>query len=294
MAGDAGFEDYRKELVTQGDVPGVQGAVALGKRKRQGDPEQCTICLEPISERAVAVPCNHLTFDFLCLVSWLQERTSCPLCKAEVGQVQYDWRSPRDYKTYHVPPPKISSSNSGVGQVQPLSRRGRDRRPVERWTPQAERALAASEDPALDRRRRVYRDRLYSLHVGANRISQYRDFTPESLACSPELQSRGRAFLRRELNVFTFLDTASGPRGGNREFLIEYIVAVLKTNQLKGADGHAEDLLADFVGRENARQLIHELEAWLRSPYMALSDWDRHVQYADRSGGRAAAKYGVG
>lgn len=42
--------------------------------------DTCVICLEHISERAVAVPCNHLNFDFLCLVSWLQEQPLCPLC----------------------------------------------------------------------------------------------------------------------------------------------------------------------------------------------------------------------
>jgi len=127
---------------------------------------------------------------------------------------------------------------------------------------------------------------MYSLHVGANRISQYRDFTPQTFTQSADLQSRTRAFLRRELQVFTFLHTASAARGGNRDFLIEYIVAILRTNELKGANGHAEDLLADFLGRENARLLLHELEAWLRSPYTRLGDWDWHVQYATDGGER--------
>jgi hypothetical protein len=26
------------------------------------------------------VPCNHANFDFLCLVSWLEQRRNCPLC----------------------------------------------------------------------------------------------------------------------------------------------------------------------------------------------------------------------
>lgn len=40
----------------------------------------CVICLEPVSEVAVAVPCKHANFDFLCLVSWLEQRRNCPLC----------------------------------------------------------------------------------------------------------------------------------------------------------------------------------------------------------------------
>ena len=40
----------------------------------------CVICLDTVSERAIAAPCRHHSFDFLCLVSWLQERPTCPLC----------------------------------------------------------------------------------------------------------------------------------------------------------------------------------------------------------------------
>lgn len=40
----------------------------------------CVICLDTVSEKAVAYPCRHHSFDFLCLVSWLQERSTCPLC----------------------------------------------------------------------------------------------------------------------------------------------------------------------------------------------------------------------
>ena len=40
----------------------------------------CVICLELISEPAVAVPCRHANYDFLCLLSWLENRRICPLC----------------------------------------------------------------------------------------------------------------------------------------------------------------------------------------------------------------------
>ena len=43
--------------------------------------DTCVICLSQVTERAITVPCNHYTFDFICLVSWLQERSTCPLCK---------------------------------------------------------------------------------------------------------------------------------------------------------------------------------------------------------------------
>lgn len=84
-------------------------------------------------------------------------------------------------------------------------------------------------------------------------------------------------FLRRELRVFAFLDTVPGPR--NRDYLVEYIVAVLKVNELRGADGRAEELVAEFVGEENAGRLLHELCEWLRSPFERLEEWDEVVQY---------------
>lgn len=41
----------------------------------------CVICLETVSEPGIAVPCQHANFDFLCLLSWLEQRPNCPLCK---------------------------------------------------------------------------------------------------------------------------------------------------------------------------------------------------------------------
>lgn len=233
--------------------------------------DACTICLEPITERAVATPCNHLSFDFLCLVSWLQEQSSCPLCKAAVLEVQYDWRGPEDYKTYHVPS-KEDTTRPVAGSTyahQPYRRRAQPRRDVCPIRPPV--------DDILERRRRVYREGLPSLHIGANRISQYKDFTQQDFLASDELQTKAKQFLRRELKVFDFLD--NNPRASSRDFLIVYIVFVLKSHELRGADGRAEDLVAEFLGRENASLLLHEMESWLRSPYLSLEDWDGEVQY---------------
>ena len=238
--------------------------------------EACAICLESITVRAVAVPCNHLTFDFLCLASWLQERATCPLCKAAVTEVQYDWHDADNYKTYHVPKPKPSEDGPLAARATYLHSRNFARRSVGR-------ARIPSEDPALEKRRHIYRHRLFSQHVGSNDFSQYRDFTHEVFAASTDLQSRARTFLRRELQVFSFLDSASAPRARNRSFLVEYIVVVLKVNELKGSDGHAEDLLAEFLGKDNTRLVLHELEAWLRSPHRRVEEWDVEVQYTGTS-----------
>ena len=99
-----------------------------------------------------------------------------------------------------------------------------------------------------------------------------------------ELISRARKWIRRELQVFEFLQSNGQGEGitrraGNAEFLLEYIIAILKTVDIKGSGGQAEDMLQEFLGRENTRLFLHELRAWLRSPYVSLEDWDRHVQY---------------
>lgn len=41
----------------------------------------CVICLDTITEPCVAQPCHHANFDFICLLSWLEQQQKCPLCK---------------------------------------------------------------------------------------------------------------------------------------------------------------------------------------------------------------------
>ena len=247
--------------------------------------DPCVICLEPISERAVSSPCNHASFDFLCLVSWLQERSTCPLCKSEVRSVEYDWRSPQDFKSYQITPTRSeappSHPRTSTGHRTFAPRRQRPVSHVDR-TPRL--TLSVSTDAALRRRRVVYQKQLYSLHVGSNRLSRFRDLTPQVFAQDEELVSRARKWIRRELQVFQYLNARQEEesitrKANNAEFLLEYIVAILKTVNIKGSGGQAEDMLSDFLGRDNTRLFLHELRAWLRSPYSSLDDWDRHVQY---------------
>jgi hypothetical protein len=265
--------------------------------------DTCVICLSVVTDRAITVPCNHYTFDFVCLVSWLQERSTCPLCKCfflqyalllllilttgktEVTAVQYDWRSPTDYKSYaiqrsHQPSNVPSTGTSGSFSLfAPYGLPRRPRGPRRTYSPPV-------EDAALRRRRVVYQRKLYSMHVGSNSISGYRDLTPHMIASSQDLQSRARTWIRRELRVFSFLyadpvnsSTNAATTSGNAEFLLSYIVSILKMVDVKASNGHAENLLAEFLGRESSRLFWHELNAWLRSPYTKVEEWDRMVQY---------------
>ena len=145
-------------------------------------------------------------------------------------------------------------------------------------------------DIALLRRKDIYSLGLYSLHVGSNRLSRFRDLTPQLFVRDQELVSRAKNWIRRELQVFDFLNCDGGRddstrRASNAEFLLEYTIAILKTVDIKGLQ--AENMLQEFLGRDNTRLFLHELKAWLRSPYSKLDDWDRHVQY-DRPRKRAA------
>lgn len=219
--------------------------------------------------------------------------------------MKYDLNAAEGPKVYQLPPPAFPTGPTASPSYRPHRpdfRRGR-RPPSE-----AQRPRAREPDDPLLRRRNVYRNQLYSLRVGSNRLSQYRELTPELFNRDEQLVSRARKWIRRELRVFSFLnpdpveeDGGVGPncnnrvprpgqqrlenrRGNNAEFLLEYIIAILRTVDVKGSAGQAEELLRDFVGRDNARLFLHELSSWLRSPYMSLEDWDRNVQYEDTIG----------
>ena len=148
----------------------------------------------------------------------------------------------------------------------------------------------------------IYRHQLYSLHVGwnhrqaANRqaaVSRYHELSPQLFAATPELVSRARLWLRRELRVFRFLyaedndgwpqdhDPVRRCRPCKAEYLLEYIIAILKSIDMQGSAGQAEEMIREFLGRDCTRLLLHELRAWLRSPCQSLSEWDRMVQYRD-------------
>ncbi|KAI1771534.1 hypothetical protein F4818DRAFT_429323 [Hypoxylon cercidicola] len=252
----------------------------------------CVICLDNIAEVCEARPCGHRNFDYLCLLSWLEQQTRCPLCKSNVEEVLYHFESDEpDSKSrvYLVPRPKEPSQERAQSQARPHPYQPRNPIP----TPNRRRFEAApprraTADEAILRRQHVYRNQLYSLHVGSSHRSGYRDLTPDVFESDPEMISRARAWLRRELQVFEFLrtpptaqssdDAMTRRRANNAEFLLEYIIAILKTVDIQGSQGQAEEMLKDFLGRDNTKLLLHELKNYLRSP-LSIEAWDRKVQY---------------
>jgi len=240
-------------------------------------PDHCAICLEVISERAIAAPCNHALFDYLCLLTWLLEHDAkCPLCKTEVAEVLHDFVSAEDFKSFRIPEKPLQGSDEHGDVV----RRHRRRHGNARSSPPA-------LDPALAFRKHIYRNQLYSYHIGANRISGYRNFTAKHFAASVEMQAKARKWIRRELRVFDFLQPDYQSKSPvarhvhNAEFLLEYIMAMLRSMDIKESTGKTEELLRDFLGRQNARLFLHELEAWLRSPFEDMAEWDETTQYSE-------------
>ncbi|KAM0447728.1 hypothetical protein ACHAO4_008675 [Trichoderma viride] len=251
----------------------------------------CVICLDTVSDACELLPCGHDSFDYLCILNWLYDKPLCPLCKRDVAKVQ---RGPPERRETTIIEPKPQPSPARTYSHQPSFPRPRARATrTPRFTTQND---AAERVQTL--RRDVYLHRRFSKHVGSNRLSLYRELTPGLFSRDEHLVSRARMWIRRELQVFSFLTaeepttttaTASAPsrpdesqarrRANNAEFLLEYIVAILKTVDIMGSAGQAEDMLSEFLGRDNTRVFLHELRSWLRSPFTRLEDWDRAVQY---------------
>jgi len=252
----------------------------------QSDPATCVICLDSISEIAITIPCAHANFDFACLGAWLQHQPSCPLCKAVVHGIKYNLGASAEPKIFLLPLPRhepVSLRQAPGGSSPQGGLRIRNRGYRIRGE------HGSDQDGALECRRQVYEERTYSLHVGSNRISRYRSLTPIAFQQDTTLVRRAEIWIRRELQVFEFLNGRPAPVGlsrrrvKNAEFLREYIIAIIRSIDIRGSTGQAEELLQEFLGRENARLFLHELESWLRSPFERLQDWDEAVQYGNHA-----------
>ncbi|EEY17496.1 RING finger domain-containing protein [Verticillium alfalfae VaMs.102] len=303
---------------TRPSLQDIHSAVLQTTLKTFGSTEDCcVICLSELSEGCEALPCHHADFDFLCLTTWLEQQpacSTCPLCKAEITEIRYDFSSDRaQWKTYHVPskpaPPPPSQqqqqqqyhrshdrTRSGPGpHTSPghfAERRRFDPLGLRRPRPSLYRTRrargSAQDDDPLRHRRFVYRNQLYSLRVGSNRVSRYRELTPHMFATDAELVSRARMFLRRELQVFEFLaptsDTSTAAaadqaaaerdpvrrrRANNAEFLLEAAWARPRNSFRSFSGGRTQGCCCTSCARG------------LRSPYMALENWDNAVQYPE-------------
>jgi hypothetical protein len=278
--------------------------------------EECGICLEDISHKAEARPCRHRRFDYTCLMKWLEVSDQCPLCRARITQVRYNFNCDKNRAAVF----QVAHPRQRAIPIRPqepprrLLRRGLrgyfESEPLRDNRAQAVAFLAEAEE--IRRRRRIYRRQLYSLHVGSNRrqASRYTELDSRRFILEPELCRRAKLWMRRELMVFDtrprpigervpyHLEEMRQPTGEEEDvpiallrhatlpFLLEYMMAILKTFDTQGSAGQAEEMLQEYIGRPNARLFLHELRSWLRSPYSTLEEWDQAVQYEES--GRAS------
>lgn len=268
----------------------------------------CVVCLDALAVPCQLLPCGHRNFHYACVHLWLLESPSrmCPICKASVSRAVH---GPADGQQTHEYGPLDMTL---VPPARPNMPPERAVQPPLNTAPQFGRARARPRRTRADRvepaglafRRDVYRHLRYSMHVGSNPVSRYRELMRDSFRHNEELQRRARTFLRRDLRVFSWLTTPDVdnimPHAGESpqsfqdrrrattvERLLGHILWLLQHFELRGSDGSVEEVVTTHLGRENTRLLLHELHSFLRSPYLTLEDWDRAVQYPDSSQSRS-------
>lgn len=66
-------------------------------------PDNCCICIEPLTNRATLLPCGH-SFDAQCIRPWLQRQdaidhgVTCPLCRYTIGKIKYNFGPDESYE----------------------------------------------------------------------------------------------------------------------------------------------------------------------------------------------------
>ncbi|KAK4705590.1 hypothetical protein P7C70_g607, partial [Phenoliferia sp. Uapishka_3] len=125
-----------------------------------------------------------------------------------------------------------------------------------------------AEERAIERRRYIYREKLFAKHVASNRYTGFKPVSPANVATNSNLKARVIKFIRRELQVFPHVDVS---------FLTTYLISIASQLDLRSAS--AIRLIADFLSEEDAEHLVHEIVTFARSPFNSLEAYDRVIQY---------------
>ncbi|KAG0325988.1 hypothetical protein BG000_001573 [Podila horticola] len=258
----------------------------------------CVICLNPCEDRAVLENCQH-EFCFRCILQWSMISHSCPLCVQIFERCLHQIEDDRHFKVHMFDPlPSAGSKGTSVSpdivvphgiirQIYgPPQRRRRFVTPRILEEESAERTITEQQEQRLERRREVYRHKLFVKHMGANNISGFQQITPESFKIFPQRIERVVPWIRRELQAILTLSlpassassrsdpNPSGELMTGLELIREYITAVLKRYDLQ--TDQAQDLLRDFL-HEHTEHFVHELMAFARSPF-SIEAYDAAAQ----------------
>lgn len=131
---------------------------------QEDDEDHCSICLQPVVDRALIPICSH-EFCFECLTVWAEQSRRCPLCSQGIGEyVIHHIRSKFDYQKYFLTPLRTSPR-----PLQPLavSQSIANRRPTRRereWgrRERQQRDEADQLERSISHRRWVYAHHLYA------------------------------------------------------------------------------------------------------------------------------------
>ncbi|KAG0258347.1 hypothetical protein BG011_003339 [Mortierella polycephala] len=264
-----------------------QHGVSHGPMQDDFDSNHCVICLNACEDRSILETCQ-------------------PQLNAQGRRFNHRFEPlhSTSQKASSSSSVSRSSSNQTYGIIRQLygppqrRRRFRNSQHTSVHESPDERSITEQQQQALERRRHIYRRRVFVKHIGANRISGFQQITPQTFKIFPHRLDRLIPWIRRELRAILSLSSddntkpvISGQHSATEdvrsyryeeidtglEVIREYIIAVMKRYDLQ--TDQAQDLLRDFL-HEHTEHFVHELMAFARSPH-SIDAYDRTSQYND-------------
>ena len=57
--------------------------------KEDCDCETCSICLSPKRQEEYICPYCNKKFHLICIIKWLKESTTCPMCRTQIKRIKF-------------------------------------------------------------------------------------------------------------------------------------------------------------------------------------------------------------
>ncbi|CAD6451477.1 9cd76d5d-f288-4319-8f53-349f9485f88d [Sclerotinia trifoliorum] len=237
----------------------------------------CKICDQSVSWKGRVEPCGHEVFHHCCIEGWLDkgERT-CPICRGNIIGIRHNFSQDGNHSKYRK-----------LAELEP-------RRVVLFLAHGVQRALLIPQQN-VRRRISVYLTKSFSIPI----ISFIRRrVTPQDIANSSDMEARVRLFAEHEIQIFSakcVCPACQEPTSSSsihmivpseveviRNFVVNKIVDLLKRYDLQDKAVEIEQEAEQYLN-EHARLFLHELRAWIESPFDTLEQWHRNARYLNDS-----------
>ncbi|KAJ8061500.1 hypothetical protein OCU04_009315 [Sclerotinia nivalis] len=241
--------------------------------KCSGKDEDCKICDQSVSWKAKLQPCGHEIFHYCCIEKWLETGSrTCPLCRGEITSVRHNFSEDGKHSKYKN---LLELEFHGLLLAQEVH------------------AVLRIPQQRMRRRLDVHLTKSFSLPI----ISfGQRKVTPQDIANSSDMEARVRLFAEHEIQVFYLKCVCPGcqvsPLPAHivsvnrleefRSFVLDRVVDLLKRYDLRDKAVEIEQATEEYLN-EHARLFLHELRAWIESPFETLDQWHRNAKYPDES-----------